>query len=134
MSYKHGAIKFLGRYILRGFTILSGIVIIWLLFIQRTPKLPIAVTHADKWLHAMLFGGLTLLVAIAWQRQSKTKLWLGMALFSLATEISQGAFTTRTASSLDYLANLFGITAAIILLLFIALTFRVLTGRTSQTE
>lgn len=84
------------------------------------------IPHLDKIIHAVMMGGLVGAVAFDLQRRNKrvpklsfklmATIWLGVAAFSVFTEIAQSALTTaRQGDIYDLAADLVGATAAVYL-------------------
>ncbi len=82
------------------------------------------IPYFDKWIHAIMMGGLLSAIAFDWQRCHKSHnvltgstlvaLWVGIAAFSGIDELAQGYLTaTRGCELLDFFADLAGATLAV---------------------
>lgn len=69
-----------------------------------------SIPHLDKLFHALAYGGLTIILAIAFTRLHIFGLFLVPVMYGAGLEIIQGVFTqSRTASWADALANASGV-------------------------
>lgn len=64
--------------------------------------------HADKVMHAGTFAALTIMALLGWPRRRLTVVGC-LAAYGAAIELLQGLTPTRTASSLDLVADVLGI-------------------------
>lgn len=84
------------------------------------------IPYIDKWIHAIMMGGLVGAIAFDLQRHNKNEpnflnkkimwsIWLGVAIFGGIDELSQGLMDNgRGCEGLDYVADIIGATIAVI--------------------
>lgn len=96
--------------------------ILWVIFMANTGQdmllfeITRAIPFGDKFGHIIVFGGLTLMVNLAFKGRVIRFKWgtvywgtLGVLAFVTLEELSQYFIATRSLDMFDYLANLFGI-------------------------
>jgi len=86
-----------------------------LLLIELAPSKGV-IPHFDKIVHASFFAALSFLGAATYQQQNKL-VYIGLGLYGALTEWLQGAITTtRSASMIDWFADITGIIIGILLI------------------
>jgi VanZ family protein len=108
-------------------TIASSVSVLVLLLLpsQVFPKTPRGIIEIDKVVHAVLFGSVTAIFCAEYRTWGKKSppLFLSLALigvFAILTEMSQLITQTRHFDIKDFIADIIGIAAALLIMRLIA--------------
>ncbi|MDZ4297743.1 MAG: VanZ family protein [Moraxellaceae bacterium] len=86
-------------------------VVLVLLLMPMTGNPNPGIKHLDKMVHTMLFFGVALIGFRVWRHQ-QVRIFAGLCVLAVLTEVLQGLTNWRTASPADALADVTGVTLA----------------------
>lgn len=87
---------------------ISVVVVLLLLLMPLNDNPNPGIKHLDKMVHVLIFMGLAVLALRAWPKYL-VRIFLGLTLLAVLTEMLQGLTGWRTASVADFFADVIGI-------------------------
>lgn len=87
---------------------ISVVIVLLLLLTPLNNNPNPGIQHLDKMVHALIFMGLAVLALRAWPKHL-LRVFLGLVLLAALTEMLQGLTGWRTASFVDFVADIAGV-------------------------